>query len=460
GVLCVAAISGLWVVTVALHELFDLRVDRLGVDACIVVGCAIILIYLHRLRADDAPGGGRIPELWRRLASAIGAPFVATVLAILVAYEVAARVRGELPRNMLSPLIIAAGLVGWFSTLIISSVLDQATGTGVLSPADPHRWARRWSVRLTRAFPVVVLALLPMAWWALGIRVDEHGITPFRAVRGFGLLCLTGLSVLGAWRWLRGRAAPSWEVPAAIAGFALVAAFGPVSAVQLSIRSQSQRLAGMLGELEAGRRAGDPSRPGEIELDPARHDELHDAVRLISQLGGEPALRRALDGAAVTCSWDGRRCPERLDVYRRGHDVAPVPVGDNRVMAIAARGRFALPAGQPAGEIESFELHRPTDDGDVPPRSAEPAGARSEALWLTADRVLVHVDGTVVAQASLAALLAPRPADAGLPLTLLPAVRPDGTIAADLAISLLDVWVAADRPPQPRRLTGIVIWRR
>lgn len=76
-----------------------------------------------------------MPELWRRLATTIGAPFVSVMLVILVVYEIVAFVRGELPRNMLSPLILAAGFVGFVSTLIISSVLGESAGAAVLKPA-------------------------------------------------------------------------------------------------------------------------------------------------------------------------------------------------------------------------------------------------------------------------------------------------------------------------------------
>src|SRR5262249_29599403 len=144
---------------------------------------------LHRLLDDDAATPGRMPELWRRLATTIGAPFVSVMLAILVVYEVVVLVRGELPRNMLSPLILAAGFVGFLSTLIISSVIGESTGA-VLQPADPHRWARQRSIRLARAFPIVLIVLLPMAGWALWVRVEQYGFTPFRAVRAMGLLCL------------------------------------------------------------------------------------------------------------------------------------------------------------------------------------------------------------------------------------------------------------------------------
>ena len=323
-VVCGAAIGALRVVAVALEQLFDLRVDRLFFDAAIVVGAGLILVYLHRLRSDDA--GGRIPEVWRRLATMVGAPFVSAMLAILVAYEITARARGELPRNMLSPLIMAAGLAGFVSTLILSAVLDERpTGPGILAPADPHRWARTWSVRLTRAFPAVLLALLPMAGWALAIRIGEHGLTPFRAARETGLVCLAVLSLLGTLRWWRGRPALTWQVPAAIAGFALVAAFGPFSVIQRSIDSQARRAGRVLDAAGIGRTvpAIDPSRltdapvadrwldadevaaatPAQrVELSPPAFDALVDAIHELAMLGGEPAVRRVLSGETERCA--------------------------------------------------------------------------------------------------------------------------------------------------------------
>jgi hypothetical protein len=60
----------------------------------------------------------------------IGAPFVATMLVILVAYEILARARGELPRNMLSPLILQATECGPSAA--------RARGSGRLEPREAH----------------------------------------------------------------------------------------------------------------------------------------------------------------------------------------------------------------------------------------------------------------------------------------------------------------------------------
>lgn len=459
-ILCACGLAAVYVVQLALRQLFDLRIERLGIDALIAVGCGFILIYLHRLRAGDAPGS-RVPELWRRLATMIGAPFVATMLVILVAYEILARARGELPRNMLSPLILAAGFAGFLSTLIMSSVLGEGSGTAVLVPADPHRWARRWSVRLTRAFPVILLALLPMAGWALWSRVDQHGVTPFRAVRGMGLICLASLSLVGTVRWARGRAALSWEVPAAVIAFALIAAFGPLSAVRLSLRSQARRAAAVLDEVGAGRavaEAARPARPARIELSPERYRELEDALVELVKLGGEPAVRQVLTGATGECtrSWEVSGCLQRLGVYPRGVEVATSrPSG--QTTSRRARGRFP----SAAGEVELIELTRLPDDPELPlPSTGSDGSPSGQGFFLAADRVILHAGGTAIAQASVAPLIAPPRGDSTLPLYTLALGRPDGTVAADLAVLALDLWTSDASPAQVVTLSGIVIWRR
>src|SRR5262249_47167346 len=137
------------------------------------------------------------------------------------------------------------------------------------------------TVRVARAFPLVLLALLPLAVWALLVRVDQHGLTPFRVVRMHGLLCLAVLSVAGIARWARGRSL-SWEVPAAVLVFSLAAAFGPTGAVDLSIASQSRllerrlRAAGVAPVVAAG-----PSRTV-VQLDPSMYRELEDNIAALA----------------------------------------------------------------------------------------------------------------------------------------------------------------------------------
>lgn len=340
GLGAVAAISA---TGYAIDTLFDVSMQKLTGDAILLTAGAISLLVLDRLLPDRA-ATGKVPELWRRLATAIGAPFVCVMLAILVVYQITVIARGELPSNTLSPLLIAAGFVGFLCTLIITAVAAEPVGHGALSPAEPHRFLRDRSIRLARAFPIVLLVLLPMALWALCVRIEQYGLTPFRVVRMAALLALAVLSVLGAVRWLRNRAALGWHVPATVAAFALVIAFGPLSAVNLSLRSQTARLLQLLDDAgieerhvrtltdEEARRVTGPIVISREEL-----HQLSTALEDLDRLGGEPALRRVFSGEVEQCTyyWSTERCLNRLGVAVENTD--PVKYDEPEVAAAVAQ---------------------------------------------------------------------------------------------------------------------------
>ena len=455
GLLWLSALAAVTVVFLALDELFSLHLDHLRLDALIALTAGFILVYLHRLLADDTAGPGRMPELWRRLATTIGAPFVSVMLVILVIYEIAALVRGELPRNMLSPLILAAGFVGFVSTLIITSVLGEDAGAAVLSPAEPHRWARRKTIRLARAFPIVLLALLPMAGWALWVRVDEYGFTPFRVVRAMGLVCLAVASLLGTVRWLRGRGSLTWEVPAVILAFTLAAAFGPASAIDLTIASQRARLGHGLDAVGAGRTVHLDPPATRIEVEPKTYAVLADSIRALAELGGQQALRTTLSGSIELCTdrWRESDCLKRLGIYVHG-DYAPVPDHPRSFVHLAAQGRFPIRSGQLAFVDLS---HQPGEPAPEPVSSdANPEGG----LVLLGDAVAVYEGGAQVARVSLTELMATWQGDRILPARMLPLAGPDGVAFADLAVESLDVQRHGNAPPEVSHLSGVVVWRR
>lgn len=446
GLLCGAAVAAVAVVAAALDTLFDLSVDRPMLDAFIVVIAGFVLVYLHRLLDDDPARSGRMPELWRRLATTIGAPFVSVMLAILVVYEITAGIRGELPRNTLSPLILAAGFVGFLSTLIMSSVVREDVGTAVLAPADPHRWMRRRTIRLARAFPLVLLALLPMAAWALWLRIDQYGLTPFRVVRGMGLVCLATMSVIGTVRWLRGRAPLGWEVPAVIIAFALATAFGPTSAIRLSIASQRDLLARQLDAAGAGRVVAATTAATRLELDDKDYAKLHDAVAELSRLGGSATLAGVLSGALERCAdhWRADDCLEGLGIHAR--DITPVSS-----LELTSRGRF-----EPSpGELSFVELRR------SPGEAAAYAPAADGELGVTADAVTLHEarpQGRVeIARGSLAATLANPAADSVLSPTWIPLVDASGAVVAKLAIHRLELRQTGN-VREVTHLTGAIVW--
>jgi hypothetical protein len=435
GLLWLGSMGALGVIFGALDELFDLDVDELGVDVALGVTGVLVLSYLFRLLpAADAGGRERMPELWRRLATTVGAPFVSVMLVILVIYEVVVLARGELPRNLLSPLIIAAGFVGFLCTLVIVSIQGEAVGSGTLAPADPHRWARRHSVRLARAFPPVLLVLLPMAAWALAVRIDQHGFTPFRVARMMALMCLGGMSLLGTVRWLRGRMALTWEVPLCIIVFALATAFGPVSAMRLSLESQLARLEQKLAS------AGVTRRDVSLEIAPAPHLiefdsywEIHDIVRTVAELGGEPAIRRVFTGAVEQCAerWQADGCLQRLGVAAK-----PQAEALSYHTAVVQE-----PIASPGGDLVFVDM----GTSDVHP---------GLHLRLSEGSVRLHDGERELARASLEGMLAAWRKSAVLPPRPLALAAPDGAVLGHVVVQRLELYQPTDDEWHVTRLTG------
>jgi hypothetical protein len=433
GLLWGGAMAAIGILSYALHELFDLDVSHLGVDVLITcVTGAFVLVYLDRLRTADTATPGRMPELWRRLATTIGAPFVCAMLAILVVYELSVVVRGELPRNTLSPLILGAGLVGFVSTLIVSAVLGEAAPSA-LQPAERHMWARSLAIRVMRGFPIVLLVLLPMAGWALWLRIDEHGLTPLRVVRAYGVLCLAVLSVAGAWRCVRGRGALTWQVPAVLLVGALVAALGPFSAVRLSVRSQAAELAHRLDALGVGRVVASQEPPVKVTLDWDQLDPLASRVDLLVELAGEAGLRRVLTGDLSMCNhvWGGRTCLDHLGVR------------ETEQAALAASSQVArhnITGARIEAQAGAVIFVDTTRSVAVPLPSAEVI-ANAEALFggvvLTASELVVFRHGARLGAVSLAAFLTQPGFE--MPSRALPVISATGAVIGEFALRQLGV---------------------
>jgi hypothetical protein len=434
GLLWMGSMAALGVIFVALDELFDLRVNELGLDVALAVTGVLVLTYLYRLLpTGDGNARERMPELWRRLATTVGAPFVSVMLVILVVYEVVVLARGELPRNLLSPLIIGAGFVGFLCTLVIVSILDEKVGSSALTPADPHRWARRHSIRLVRAFPPLLLLLLPMAAWALAVRIDQHGFTPFRVVRMMALLCLGTMSVLGTVRWLRGRMTVTWEVPLCVIGFAMVTAFGPVSAMHLSLESQVRRLEHALTQAAIPRDVAEKPGPVTVTIDWELYSEMSDGIRVVADLGGETALRRLLTGKVAYCGdhWSGHTCLALLGVEARAH------AADVRHQALVQE-----PIPSPGGDLVFVEMYQ---------NETRAAGLH---LALAPQAVLLYDGERELAQGSLAELIAAGRTSGVLPPRLVPLVAPDGALMGHVAVERISLYQPEDTAVQVTNLSG------
>jgi hypothetical protein len=285
-----------------------------------------------------------------------------------------------------------------------------------------------------------------MAGWALWVRVEDHGFTPFRVVRAMGLLCLAVLSLASAIRWLRGRGPLTWEVPAAVLVFSLAAAFGPASAVQLTIRSQRDRLGHELDGAGATRVVGAESSQ-RIPVGDERFAAMVGSLRALNDLGGMPALRLVLSGSVELCTerWREAECLKRLGIYEQ-NDFAPIK--SIELSARMAEGRAAVAAGRLAFVKLDREIGNPAP------------GPADDGLSLLADHVAVYIAGKEIARASLTELLAAAMAGQNLPPRTLEVVGPDGSVLADLVVQTIYLRRHGDDAPEATTLTAAVVWRR
>ncbi len=174
-----------------------------------------------------------------RIALWLVPPLLVLYTLILYAYAVRIVVTGEIPKNLVSPMVLAAGGLGSAALLLF----DPRPGRGGLA-------------RGLRLAPALFLPLAPLGYWALWIRIHEYGWTEFRMVRVVALSGLVALAVGATVQLARRRAFSLHVAPVVLAGVLLLSALGPWSALAFSRRSQQARLARALSEVGIAPAAG------------------------------------------------------------------------------------------------------------------------------------------------------------------------------------------------------------
>lgn len=267
----------------AVVSLFDLsRPDHLYADLAGVVFFAfapwIFVGGIHRL---SAPAEAGVPEAVSRLGTWLYAPVLVVYLLILYAYAARVLVTGELPRNLVSPLVIAAGVIGLIGAVLLEPVHGD----------DEHRGLSM----LVRAIPALLLPLVPLAAWALLARLGEYGWTEFRYVRLAIVAAIAVLAVMGTIRLIRRRPPLLTAVPAVFAAVLLLSAIGPWSAPAVSRRDQTARLRGAFREARV-----DPRRlPRDtVTVDSALYARINSGAQYLSQAHGIGALQAVIPSLA------------------------------------------------------------------------------------------------------------------------------------------------------------------
>lgn len=421
-----AALAGAVAAVSALFELStpdELYADLAGavffaLVPWVIVGGIPALLAAERQAEEEAAAGTPVaPRLARLLGRYLYAPVLGIYLAILLAYTLKVLVTWEFPKNLLSPIVLFAGLAGFLGSLFLEPLLREPEHRGV--------------ARLIRALPLILLPLLPLPVWAVWVRRDQYGWTEFRYLRLALLLALAGLAVAGTVRLLRRREPLLRSVPLVLALVLLLSALGPWSASAVSRRDQQARLRSGLREAGLLREPGGvlhlrppPEQPGaqaaaQRTVPRELYDRISGSLVYLYQAHGPGALRGVLaEPDSFRTGWDvvqalairpGCR-PEEVRYLTANvppgapipdlpagslvrwsatpeRNVAPTPeAGAVRVWLQGAQARVEWAAGPErwtahaglAPVVEHLRRLQPTDCGDSPGREnrLDPAATR------------------------------------------------------------------------------------
>lgn len=366
---CGALFAGLALAVAAVDTLFELDLDSeifahvfgwifLVLGPWIVAGG--VPEYVRPVHAPAAGGG--VAGVAHRMAAYLVPPLLALYCIILYAYAVRIGVTGEVPKNLVSPMVLAAGALVALALFLFDDGADDVRGDPIIGA--PDRGLLRW----VRYAPALFLPLALLGIWALWMRIDQYGWTEFRLLRVIALIAFAALAVGACVLLVRRRRYPLHLVPLTLAAVLVFAAVGPWSVMAVSERSQYGRLMGQLTAVgidpaETALPTSQRTVPGET------YEQINSISRYLATHHGSSALPPAIE-ARVGDEWQVFDVAALLGLEAEWPDV------DDE------RGFFGRLAEGEAVSIGDMTMHRVIA---TPERGGVPTGS-----------VIVRQDSTVL----------------------------------------------------------------
>ncbi|WP_175470528.1 DUF4153 domain-containing protein [Pedobacter hartonius] len=154
-------------------------------------------------------------------------PLATVYVMILLAYEAKILVEWNLPKGLVSNIILGYAVFGILSLLLVFPIREQAE----------NGWIKTYA----RSFYFLMLPLIALLFLAAGTRVFRYGITELRyflILLAFWLLLITIYSLVSHRQNIK-------LIPVSLCVFALLAVYGPQSAFSVSVLSQTRILTGI-----------------------------------------------------------------------------------------------------------------------------------------------------------------------------------------------------------------------
>jgi hypothetical protein len=176
-------------------------------------------VNLNELEGDKTyPGGLKI------FTQFVLIPLATVYAVILLAYEAKILIELELPKGLVSNLILGYAVFGILSLLLIYPIRNQ----------DENRWLKSFN----RSFYYVLIPLIVLLLWAVLARVIDYGVTEERY---FLIILAAWLAFINVY-FLLSKSQNIMIIPFSLCLVTVLSVYGPQGAFSISRRSQINEL--------------------------------------------------------------------------------------------------------------------------------------------------------------------------------------------------------------------------
>jgi len=217
--IALAAIDGLFTVTIRPFVYLRL-LSLVGIGFTTVFFLAGVPVDFNRINNTQHA----YPKGLKIFAQYVLIPLLTIYLVILLVYEAKILLSWELPKGLVSTLILGYAVFGVLSLLLVYPIKEK----------EGNGWIRFFS----RWFYIMMIPLVALLLLAVWKRVNNYGITEPRYIL---IILALWLSIITAY-FLISRKDNIKIIPVSLCILALLATYGPQSAFSVSRYSQIQRL--------------------------------------------------------------------------------------------------------------------------------------------------------------------------------------------------------------------------
>lgn len=220
---------GIAFIIFTVNALFDANIDGKWYlysfyASTFIFGSPLLLSKLPE--KDEMVADTPYSKVFRALLLYIVIPLIIIYTVILYVYFVQILVTQEWPRGLVSNLVL------WYAAFSVGVIFFIYP---IVEEAPIARLFKTW-------FPRAIIPILVMMFVSIGLRINQYGFTESRYY-----VVLLGLFVLGSMVYFSIiKKSTMVFIPIALSFFVLISVYGPLSALEVSYRSQNQRLTEIL----------------------------------------------------------------------------------------------------------------------------------------------------------------------------------------------------------------------